>query len=89
MAVEPTTDKCTCLSEINKALAEQRINTVVGDSLVLNRETGETRVVVEIAVYKRDSKLRKKANPILPIFCPFCGKRYQPVPEPEVSEAAS
>lgn len=72
-----TTEGCTCLQQINEALAkDEKQNTVVGNSLILNFKTGRERVVVEIATYKRDSRSRVKKRGMIPTFCPFCGKRY-------------
>lgn len=78
VTAEDSTPKigCDCLVQLNTLLAERGENTIIGDSLVLDFESGKTRSVVEIATYKWDTKSREKKRGMIPTFCPFCGTRY-------------
>lgn len=67
---------CPCLEQLQVQLAEH--NTYIYTALWETFSTGDRRVTVKIPTGKIDSRSRKRALPVAPHFCPFCGDPYRP-----------
>src|SRR5687767_12052469 len=70
---------CDCITEVDKALAEQGGNTKIGVSMPYRQIDGRMFFGerAEVSTVKADSTLRKKPTAIMASYCPFCGKKYQ------------
>ena len=60
---------CTCIDDMEETLAAKNAQLDVAFNL-----RGLT--VPMFSMTKRNPRLRTKLPLIVPIFCPFCGKRY-------------
>ena len=69
-------EPCTCLTQLQSALLAE--NTYIETAMWMNLETQARRYTVKIPTRKFDSRNRKRAVPVSPTFCPFCGQRYTP-----------
>lgn len=71
---------CDCLKTMNDRLAER--NTKLPETLVFSKPSYLTvTLTTELVAKKRGAR----AVGVIPTFCPFCGTRYQPEPEPEAA----
>jgi len=68
---------CNCVAEVNKSLEKEGSNSRLISSLIFNLTTGEAEVRVKLAMEKADSKKRERIKPLLPNYCPICGKKYR------------
>lgn len=84
MSLPPTpVEPCACLEKIQSDLREK--NTFLETSVWENLDTGQRKVTVQMTTRKWDSRSRKRAVPIAPVFCPFCGQRYVYEPRAETA----
>lgn len=67
---------CKCVENVNIELAKIGSNTRVSMNHIINFNTGKTRSTVMLATEKEDTKKREALKPIIPTYCPFCGKKY-------------
>ncbi len=68
---------CNCIKNINNNLAKQNINTQIDVPILLTSEPYVERI--QIVTRKRDLACREKPVMLLPAYCPFCGKSYDPI----------
>jgi hypothetical protein len=68
---------CECIALINQAFERDGKNSVLESSHVINLSTGKTMdSTVRIEVSKRDSRKKERAAALIPVYCPFCGQKY-------------
>lgn len=77
---------CNCVAEVNEMLKKE--NTFLEKVSLFNMKTGTCRESIHLVTGKLDRKKKGKAKVMLVTFCPFCGQRYAPAPEPEQQDAA-
>jgi len=65
---------CTCITETNEAIKGYNVKL---DIIMMTNGAENT---VRIATEKIDPKDRKPSPPIIPSYCPFCGKEYAVTP---------
>lgn len=63
---------CDCIANVNKLLADHN------GRLVCTYNLSNGRDYPKLEMEKADSKNRKKPPLMIPTYCPFCGKRYEP-----------
>ncbi len=62
---------CGCVAKVNKALEPEN---VILDT-IWSIQDGNSRVYPQIKVEKREPR-GPKPKKLIPIYCPFCGKKY-------------
>lgn len=74
---------CNCIDEVNRELERSGSNThLVIPNRMRSSESGDwVRLppAVEIATAKSDGKSRNRKATVIATYCPFCGKRYEPL----------
>lgn len=70
---------CTCLSTMDAMLAERNTRLIHSVSLGVDGHLGFTRPILETE--KIEPRKKGRHARVVPTFCPFCGVRYEPLPE--------
>jgi hypothetical protein len=66
---------CDCITEVNKTLKEQGINTELDLAIMLSKLRDWT-VRPKVTTKKIDGDIRGKPKLLVAAFCPFCGEKY-------------
>lgn len=76
-SAKKTQKYCDCVAKVNANFEKQGINTRVDSVDLCNVKTGEpTGSIARIAVYKANKRDRRPLSFVRPIYCPFCGKKF-------------
>ena len=71
---------CNCITELNKELKEQTGDIYAGIYCAYSFDFGEVpRLEAQHRYKKKDGTLinRTVTKTIIPVYCPFCGKKYK------------
>ena len=66
---------CECLGLVNERLNPQGLR--VSPGLIIEEKTNSSWIGVYVVTQRIDRK-KKKADPVIASFCPFCGKKCKP-----------
>jgi hypothetical protein len=78
---------CDCIERIQSALiADATKNTALDVPITIDWATGTYSGRAKISTCKRDTTNRKKALPMIAVFCPFCGEKYPPINNPKEAQ---
>lgn len=69
---------CDCIERIQNQLKESGRNTQLDIPITFSHDTMDLNADrVQIATRKLDRNKSEKPLPMIPSFCPFCGKAYK------------
>jgi len=77
---EQSTQKCSCIQDIEKQLNEKLGCSDAFVATSLNFVTGEVKPTGMHVTYTQTTAKGKKVNkkmPLMASYCPFCGKEYR------------
>lgn len=63
---------CDCIEKANKLLSKYNTKLSIGWTF-----DGDFDFFPRLEVEKVDRKVRGSAKPVVPAFCPFCGRKYE------------
>lgn len=78
---------CNCMEEMDAKLKESNAKLQV--TFCFPRDGSPSYVLPYIGVEKIETRKRGSVPIACPTFCPFCGERYVPSPEPKPETPAS
>lgn len=68
--------QCDCIAMANKEFADMGQRLKTHDLMELCGNQLEFTRLPVIGVEKTEPRSRKPLNPVVPSYCPFCGKKY-------------